>query len=250
MDEPLSALDAKIRVSLRDDIRSIQRELGITTIFVTHDQEEALSISDRVVVMYQGRADQIGVPAEIDNRPATRFVAGFVGHLNTFEAQVGENGAVRFAGHSLPGKAATLRAGAAVTVALRPEALSLAPRNGDDLRVEGRVLHTNFRARRSAPRSRWPGRRCRSTCSTSPMAATCHSPDRPGPCGSRVMICWCCRPERNPGIGQPVAPAVLFGTQIDISTVRDPERGCWDSLMSCVSRAGDPLETHQKFVSI
>ncbi|WP_240620850.1 ABC transporter ATP-binding protein [Pseudooceanicola lipolyticus] len=144
MDEPLSALDAKIRVSLRDDIRSIQRELGITTIFVAHDQEEALSISDRVVVMYQGRADQIGVPAEIDNRPDTRFVAGFVGHLNTFEAQVGENGAVRFAGHSLPGKAATLRAGAAVTVALRPETLSLAPRNGDDLRVEGRVLHTSF----------------------------------------------------------------------------------------------------------
>lgn len=144
MAEPLSALDAKIRVSLRDDIRSIQRELGITTIFVTHDQEEALSISDRVVVMYQGRADQIGVPAEIYNCQATRFVAGFVGHLNTFEAQVGENGAVRFAGHSLPGKAGTLRAGAAVTVALRPEALSLAPRNGDDLRVEGRVLHTNF----------------------------------------------------------------------------------------------------------
>ncbi|WP_370301322.1 ABC transporter ATP-binding protein [Pseudooceanicola sp.] len=144
MAEPLSALDAKIRVSLRDDIRSIQRELGITTIFVTHDQAETLSISDRVVVMYLGRADQIGVPAEIYNRQATRFVAGFVGHLNTFEAQVGENRAVRFAGHSLPGKAATLRAGAAVTVALRPEALSLAPRNGDDLRVEGRVLHTNF----------------------------------------------------------------------------------------------------------
>jgi putative spermidine/putrescine transport system ATP-binding protein len=88
LDEPLSALDAKIRVSLRREIREIQRELGITTIFVTHDQEEALSISDRVVVMNQGRADQVGEPHVIYNRPATRFVANFVGTLNTFEAVV------------------------------------------------------------------------------------------------------------------------------------------------------------------
>ena len=71
LDEPLSALDAKIRVSLRDEIRAIQKRLGITTIFVTHDQEEALSMSDRVVVMYQGKAEQVGTPFEIYNRPAT-----------------------------------------------------------------------------------------------------------------------------------------------------------------------------------
>jgi len=88
LDEPLSALDAKIRVSLRREIRDIQRELGITTIFVTHDQEEALSISDRVVVMNQGRAEQVGAPHEIYNRPTTRFVANFVGTLNTFDAVV------------------------------------------------------------------------------------------------------------------------------------------------------------------
>lgn len=88
LDEPLSALDAKIRVSLRNQIREIQRQLNITTIFVTHDQEEALSISDRVVVMHQGVADQTGTPRQIYNQPATDFVAGFVGTLNRFPAQV------------------------------------------------------------------------------------------------------------------------------------------------------------------
>lgn len=88
LDEPLSALDAKIRVSLREEIRQIQQKLGITTIFVTHDQEEALSISDRIVVMNGGRADQIGSPFDIYNKPATRFVASFVGTLNLIDATV------------------------------------------------------------------------------------------------------------------------------------------------------------------
>ena len=82
LDEPLSALDAKIRVALRKEIRSIQRQLGITTVYVTHDQEEALSLSDRVVVMSEGRIEQIGPPPEIYNFPATPFVASFVGTLN------------------------------------------------------------------------------------------------------------------------------------------------------------------------
>ena len=88
LDEPLSALDAKIRVSLRTEIRSIQRQLGITTVYVTHDQEEALSLSDRVVVMSQGRIEQIGTPFEIYNFPATAFVASFVGTLNALQADV------------------------------------------------------------------------------------------------------------------------------------------------------------------
>jgi putative spermidine/putrescine transport system ATP-binding protein len=82
LDEPLSALDAKIRVELRVEIRRIQQQLGITTIYVTHDQEEALSLSDRVVVMSHGRIEQIGVPLDIYNRPSTEFVASFVGQLN------------------------------------------------------------------------------------------------------------------------------------------------------------------------
>src|SRR5204862_2969389 len=88
LDEPLSALDAKIRIVLRKEIRTIQRQLGITTVYVTHDQEEALSLSDRVVVMSEGRIEQIGAPADIYNFPATPFVASFVGTLNLLAAKV------------------------------------------------------------------------------------------------------------------------------------------------------------------
>ncbi|WBU54474.1 ABC transporter ATP-binding protein [Paracoccus sp. SCSIO 75233] len=154
LDEPLSALDAKVRVSLRDDIRAIQRELGITAIFVTHDQEEALSISDRVVVMHQGRADQIGTPAEIYNRPATRFVASFVGHLNTFDARMENDASLEFAGRRFPAMdqlrllasdgAVDGKIDGPVTVALRPEALSFQPRRAGDLAIEGRVVYSDF----------------------------------------------------------------------------------------------------------
>ena len=82
LDEPLSALDAKIRVELRLEIRRIQQTMGITTVYVTHDQEEALSLSDRVVVMSQGHMEQVGTPAQIYNYPSNEFVAQFVGQLN------------------------------------------------------------------------------------------------------------------------------------------------------------------------
>jgi len=88
LDEPLSALDAKIRVELRQEIRRIQQQLGITTIYVTHDQEEALSLSDRIVVMSQGRMEQVGTPFEIYNSPATEFVASFVGQLNLIPVKI------------------------------------------------------------------------------------------------------------------------------------------------------------------
>ncbi|KFI27292.1 spermidine/putrescine ABC transporter ATP-binding protein [Haematobacter missouriensis] len=125
LDEPLSALDAKIRISLREEIRAIQRRLGITTIYVTHDQEEALSMSDRVVVMNQGRAEQVAQPFEIYNRPATRFVASFVGTLNTFEGEVEDpaTGEVRL-GLERVSLGRALPAGR-VTLALRPEMLKL-----------------------------------------------------------------------------------------------------------------------------
>ena len=96
LDEPLSALDAKIRVSLREEIRAVQRELGITTIYVTHDQEEALSMSDRIVVMNDGAIEQIGTPFEIYNSPRTRFVASFVGTLNLFKGKGGRSPAARW----------------------------------------------------------------------------------------------------------------------------------------------------------
>ena len=95
LDEPLSALDAKIRVALRHEIRQIQRQLGITTVYVTHDQEEALSLSDRVVVMSEGRMEQVGTPFEIYNFPTTAFVASFVGTLNVLPGVVVDAGARR-----------------------------------------------------------------------------------------------------------------------------------------------------------
>src|SRR5687768_8677069 len=88
LDEPLSALDAKIRVALRNEIRTIQRHLDITTVYVTHDQEEAMSLSDRIVVMNHAMIEQVGTPFEIYNFPKTAFVASFVGTLNTMAAEV------------------------------------------------------------------------------------------------------------------------------------------------------------------
>ncbi len=87
MDEPLSNLDAEMRVHLRQEIRTLQRQIGVTTIYVTHDQEEALSLSDRIAVMRAGRIEQLGTPHEIFNEPATRFVAGFVGESNFISAR-------------------------------------------------------------------------------------------------------------------------------------------------------------------
>ena len=94
LDEPLSALDAKVRVELRQQIRRVQHRLGITTVYVTHDQEEALSISDRVAVMPEGKLEQVGAPAEIYRSPRTAFVANFVGLMNGFDGRVQADGTV------------------------------------------------------------------------------------------------------------------------------------------------------------
>jgi len=148
LDEPLSALDAKIRVSLREEIRAIQRQLGITTVFVTHDQEEAMSISDRIVVMNGGRADQIGTPSEIYNRPRTRFVAGFVGTLNVLRARVNaadpRHVTVGGAAVHLPQPVATADAAGNLSLALRPEALSLTPSDARNVTFAGTVKSVNF----------------------------------------------------------------------------------------------------------
>ena len=145
LDEPLSALDAKIRVSLRAEMREIQQKLGITTIFVTHDQEEALSISDRVVVMKDGLADQIGTPFEVYNQPRTRFVANFVGTLNTFDAEVTDaaNGQVVIAGKTLQVNQ-RLGGKGPVSLALRPEAVHLGPGTTGDMVLPATVTGVQF----------------------------------------------------------------------------------------------------------
>jgi putative spermidine/putrescine transport system ATP-binding protein len=133
LDEPLSALDALVRVQLREEIRRVQSHLGITTVYVTHDQEEALSVSDRVAVMYAGRVEQLGTPAEIYGAPATRFVAEFIGTMNRLESHVadGEQGAVDINGTIVSVDAVRGRpAGQPVLVLLRPEAITLEHLNG------------------------------------------------------------------------------------------------------------------------
>ena len=148
LDEPLSALDAKIRVSLRQEIRAIQRDLGITTIFVTHDQEEALSISDRIVVMSAGNIEQVGTPFEIYNKPATRFVATFVGQLNTLSARVDDPArrAVSIDGQPVvvPSLPAGARAGDTVSLTMRPEAVQLANGAARDIVLDGKVAEVSF----------------------------------------------------------------------------------------------------------
>ena len=148
LDEPLSALDAKVRVSLRNEIRQIQRELGITTIFVTHDQEEAMSISDRIVVMNGGIAEQAGAPFEIYNNPRTRFVAGFVGTLNMFMATVEspEAGLLTVAGQrlTLAKGVVAARKGDTVTLALRPEAIRLGRSEGREVVLPAIIDEVHF----------------------------------------------------------------------------------------------------------
>jgi putative spermidine/putrescine transport system ATP-binding protein len=147
LDEPLSALDAKVRVRLRGEIREIQRRLGITTIFVTHDQEEALSISDRVVVMNAGIADQVGSPFDIYNRPATRVVAGFVGTLTPIEATVIDpaQGTVMSGGLTVHlGRPLSAQAGTVVPIALRPEAVRLGREAGREVVLPATAREVEF----------------------------------------------------------------------------------------------------------
>jgi putative spermidine/putrescine transport system ATP-binding protein len=151
LDEPLSALDAKVRVQLREEIRRIQTQLGITTLYVTHDQEEALSVSDQVAVMSSGRIEQIGTPSEMYRAPATPFVAEFIGTMNRLEALVvdGATGEVEHAGTRLTVDAARgWTKGERVLVLVRPELLELEPfanaGGGGENTLAGEVLTHTF----------------------------------------------------------------------------------------------------------
>jgi len=141
LDEPLSALDALVRTQLRAEIRSLQQRLGITTLFVTHDQSEALSIADRVGVMHAGRLEQLDTPENVYRRPATQFVAEFVGAMNRLPGRIGDNGEVQVLGQRL-----TLlnpngeKPGEAVDALLRPEALEIVPDSAGPATVTDRTF--------------------------------------------------------------------------------------------------------------
>ncbi len=143
LDEPLSALDAKVRAQLRDEIRRVQMEVGTTTLFVTHDQEEALAIADRVGVMRAGRLEQLGTPTEIYTRPGTAFVAEFVGLTNRMPGIV-SGGNVEVFGVTLPLVDASTEDGPAMAL-VRPEAVSISTEpNGATSPLAGTVIATAF----------------------------------------------------------------------------------------------------------
>jgi putative spermidine/putrescine transport system ATP-binding protein len=134
LDEPLSALDALVRAQLREEIRRIQLELGVTTVFVTHDQEEALSMADRVGVMRAGRLEQCDVPSVLYQRPATAFVAEFVGTMNQVPGVIGADGRVQVGTQALSVDGPVPAAGVAVSVLARPEAVLIEPLAAVDAR--------------------------------------------------------------------------------------------------------------------
>ena len=138
LDEPLSALDAKVRVQLRDEIKRIQVEVGTTTLFVTHDQEEALAVADRVGVMRVGQLEQLAAPAEIYLKPATAFVADFVGLSNRLPGRLTDGGVEVF-GSTLP-LVTPATGGPGVTALVRPESVDVTPAADGT----GKVLTTSF----------------------------------------------------------------------------------------------------------
>jgi len=145
LDEPLSALDAKVRVHLRGEIKSLQRRLGVTTVMVTHDQEEALTMADRIVVMDHGSIEQVGTPKEIYGKPATSFVADFIGTMNFVEGTVKAKGAVKVGKATFNCDTGTMKAGTPITVAIRPEDINAQDaRKSDDNLIDVKVLDMEF----------------------------------------------------------------------------------------------------------
>jgi iron(III) transport system ATP-binding protein len=139
-DEPLSNLDAKLREQMRVEIRELQQRVGITAIYVTHDQVEAMSISDEIVVMNAGRVEQRGTPHAIYARPASRFVADFIGKANFVEARVVDKDTVEIAGVRLPLDASGFSPGAIVSAVIRPESIGISAQKGDFAGTVTRVM--------------------------------------------------------------------------------------------------------------
>ena len=152
LDEPLSALDAIVRLHLRQEIRSLQQRLGVTTIMVTNDQEEALSMADRIVVMNQGVIDQVGTPLQVYREPATPFVADFVGKVNMLAGSVAAPGRLRVGTQEFACPSCTGTTGKSVRAYLRPEDIIARPitvgdpntSEGDDNVLESRIEKIEF----------------------------------------------------------------------------------------------------------
>ena len=145
LDEPLGALDLQLRKQMQIELKQIQRTVGITFIYVTHDQEEALTMSDRIAVMNEGHLQQCGTPEEIYERPANAFVAGFIGISNLLQGEVVEHGVRLQTGQVIPAEVeAGTPAGATVFVCVRPEKLRLGAHVNGQVSVEGTVVETVY----------------------------------------------------------------------------------------------------------
>ncbi len=145
LDEPLSALDARVRASLRAELFELQRRIGVTTIMVTHDQEEALTLADRIVVMNQGSIQQIGTPEEIYRSPQTPFVADFIGEMNFLEATVSQHGWVDCSGYPLRvSRLSGMPTGTIVRLAIRPEDIDIHTGSPQENTLQATVQYYEF----------------------------------------------------------------------------------------------------------
>ncbi|QLD89717.1 ABC transporter ATP-binding protein [Natronomonas salina] len=167
LDEPMSALDARLRERLRRDVREIQRDLGVTTVYVTHDQAEAMAISDRVAVLSDGRVEQVGYPRELYRRPRTRFVAGFLGENNVFDGRVVDADRSAAPGET---KGLSVRVGGSdfrlsrvetppdgrVTFCVRPGAFAV---DAGENRLTGDVVHSEFLGETTRVHLEWESQR-------------------------------------------------------------------------------------------
>ncbi len=194
LDEPLGALDLKLRRQLQLELKRIQSEVGITFVYVTHDQEEALTMSDRIAVMHRGRVEQLGTPEELYDRPATRFVADFIGTTNLLSGQVeridGGTLVVRLASGEtclagVPSAAHALTAGRPVELSVRPEAVEVRPANGHPPDT-GRLAATVEQAAYLGAAVSYQVR----TAGGTPLTALSHDRMTRLPPGSRVEVAW------------------------------------------------------------
>jgi putative spermidine/putrescine transport system ATP-binding protein len=183
LDEPLSALDAALRGEMRAEIRALQQRLGLTTLFVTHDQEEALTMADRLVVMEHGKVRQVGTPREVYERPADLFVARFLGACNVIEGEAEAQGRFRAGGHVLPCDGTAPRA----ALAVRPERIEVAARSADPgAGLPGRIASVVY----SGGQTQWVVDTDAGT-----LRATAHTPRAPDPRaalapGDAVSLAW------------------------------------------------------------
>ncbi len=143
LDEPLGALDLKLRKEMQMELKKIQKSVGITFVYVTHDQEEALTMSDTIVVMDKGRIQQIGTPTDIYNEPKNRFVAKFIGESNIIEGLMLEDYKVEFAGNVFPCVDKGFGKNESVDIVIRPEDLDIVPT--DEGQITGRVINVTFK---------------------------------------------------------------------------------------------------------